>query len=80
MILSEIRSVFSSAMGDKEDFSFEILQAAGGGVKSLVIPCTSAAFTWSAKQIISSSGRGYIYILAKEELFFPKEEIETKVC
>jgi hypothetical protein len=61
-------------MKNNENFQFEILQSAGGGTKSLMIPCRSSKFKWTAKQIIASAGRGYIYILAKEDLFFVKDE------
>lgn len=73
-IFAEFRSVFSKAMKNNENFQFEILQSPGGGSKSLVIPCRSSNFKWTARQVIASAGRGYIYILAKEDLFFVKEE------
>ena len=73
-IFAEIRSVFSVAMGNDENFPFEILQSAGGGSKSLVIPCRSTSFVWTGKQVIAAAGRGHIYIVAKEELCFVKEE------
>lgn len=68
MIFAEVRSVFSSAMEHDEDFPFEFLQSAGGGTKSLIVPSRSSSFCWTAKQVVSSAGRGCIYILALEEL------------
>ena len=59
-IFSEIRSVFSKVMNNDEKFKFEILQSAGGGTKTLMVPCRSSQFKWTAKQIIASAGRGYI--------------------
>lgn len=73
-IFAEVRSVFSTVMGNDEDFLFEILQSAGGGTKSLVIPGRSTSFVWTGKQVMATAGRGCIYILAKEELHFVKEE------
>ena len=73
-IFTEIRSVFSKAMRSNDTFQFEILQSAGGGTKTLMIPCRSAKFKWTAEQVIGSAGRGCIYILAKDELYFVKSE------
>jgi hypothetical protein len=75
-IFAEIRSVFSAAMGNDQNFPFEILQSAGGGTKSLVIPCRSTSFAWTGKQVVASAGRGSLYVLAKDELSFVKEEEE----
>ncbi len=74
-IFAEIRSVFSIPMGDNPDFKFEILQPAGGGSKTLIIPSRSRTFFWTAKQVILSSGRSNIYILAKDKLTMVKEEV-----
>ena len=76
-IFGEIHSVFSMVMGNDEDFPFEILQSAGGGTKSLVIPGHSTSFVWTAKQVIGTAGRGSIYILANKELCCAKEEEEV---
>lgn len=76
-ISMEIRSVFSSAMGNDQNFPFEIMQSAGGGTKSLVIPSRSTSFVWTGKQVVATAGRGYIYILAKKELCGLKEEEEV---
>ena len=73
-IFAEIRSVFSIVMGNDEDFPFEILQSAGGGTKSLVIPGRSTSFVWTGKQVIATAGRGSIYIRANKELCCTKEE------
>ena len=73
-IFAEIRSVFSIVMGNDEDFPFEILQSAGGGTKSLVIPGRSTSFVWTGKQVIATAGRGSIYIHANKELCCAKEE------
>ena len=79
-IFAEFRSVFAKAMKNKDNFQFEILQSAGGGTKSLMIPCRSSKFKWTAKQVIASAGRGYIYILAKEDLFFVKDEEKVSIA
>ena len=78
-IFAEIRSAFSVVMGNDEDFQFQILQSAGGGTKSLVVPGRSTSFVWTAKQVVATAGRGAIYILAKQELCCVKDEKEVLI-
>ena len=78
-IFAEIRSAFSVVMGNDEDFQFQILQSAGGGTKSLVVPGWSTSFLWTAKQVVATAGRGAIYILAKQELCCVLDEKEVLV-
>ena len=67
-IREEIRSVFSEQMQYDTQFPFKILHAIGGGAKALSVPNTSASFTWTAKEVASSGGRGAIYIWAQADM------------
>ena len=67
-IFDEIRSVFRGPMGGRNNFSFNVLQAAGGHCKSLIIPALSESFQWTASSIVSKNAKVPIYILAKEPL------------
>ena len=73
-IMTEIRSVFDSKMSGDAHFPFKILQAIGGGSKSLAVPNTSSSFTWTAKEVANSAGRGAIYIWAQADLTCNLEE------
>ena len=72
-IYDEIRSVFSAPVNNNPNFQCDILQSAGGGTKSLVIPAKSSTFSWTAKQVASSC-RWIIYILAKDKLCVEESE------
>ena len=67
-IREEICSVFSEQMQYDTQFPFKILHAIGGGAKALSVPNTSASFTWTAKEVASSGGRGAIYIWAQADM------------
>ena len=45
-----------------------------GGSRALMIPCTSSSFTWSVKDLISSAGKGAIYILAGKDIILPTDK------
>lgn len=66
-VFNEIRSVFSEAMGNDSNFPFEILQLAGTGIKSLIVPALSSSFKWTPKEV---AGRydSTIYILCKKNI------------
>ena len=49
-ILSEIRTVFSKAMGNDSNFPFMMLQPMGSGCKILPVPALSASFLWTARK------------------------------
>ena len=66
-VMNEIRSVFSDAMDDDDDFRFDILQSSGGGSKTLTSPPKSSSFTWTA-QVVAGSSKTPIYILALDDL------------
>ena len=69
MVQSEIRSVFSQAMGGNTQFPFSYLQPTGGGCKSLMMPAVSSCFQWSPQQVARLAGqRGAVYILAESDL------------
>ena len=69
MVQSEIRSVFSQAMGGNTQFPFLYLQPTGGGCKSLMMPAVSSCFQWSPQQVARLAGqRGAVYILAESDL------------
>jgi len=67
-IFAKFRSVFSKAMRNEEDFQFDILQSAGGGTKSLTIPCRSSIFKYKSLQLLVEG------ILAKDDIFLVKDE------
>jgi len=67
-IREEICSVFSEQMQCNTQFPFKILHAIGGGAKALALPNTSASFTWTAKEVASSGGRGAIYVWAQADM------------
>ena len=66
-IFREMRSVFKGPFGDDEEFPFKILQSAGMGSKSLVLPALSPTFEWTAKEVATSGGR-VVYVWAQKEL------------
>lgn len=66
-IYDEIRSVFSEAMPEA-DFPFDILQSVGGNKKSLVVPCTSGTYEYTASGIAPKNVKTPIYVLAKKSL------------
>ena len=67
-IRQEICSVFFEQKQCITQFPFKILHAIGGGAKALAVPNTSASFTWTAKEVASSGGRGAIYIWAQADM------------
>ena len=66
-IMAEIRSVFASKMSEDPVFPFKILQAIGGGSKSLAVPNTSSSFVWTPKEVANSAGKGAIYVWAQAD-------------
>ena len=67
--MDEIRSVFKNPMNNDSLFRFVILQASGGGSKSLNIPVLSSSFRWTASAICpKNSTKSPIYILARDKL------------
>ena len=67
-IFDEIRSVFNLPMYGKEDFNFIILQPAGGGSKSLIVPALSPTYRYTASATAGKNSKMPIYILALEDL------------
>ena len=59
-IMDEIRSVFRKSMGGSTSFAFEILQPAGGGSKSLVVPAVSSSFSWTASAVAGKNAKSPI--------------------
>lgn len=72
-IFQEIRSVFKVPFREDEQFPFKILQSAGMGAKSLVIPALSTTYEWKAKEVANSGGR-VVYIWAQRELYTTEPE------
>ena len=66
-IMTEIRSVFSDAMGGDRAFRFNIMQSSGGGSKTISAPSMSSSFRWTAQGVAGSS-KTPIYILAIDNL------------
>ena len=67
-IFTEIQSVFSVPMGEKEDFNFTILQLTGGGSKSLIIPALSPTYKYIANAAAGKNSKMLIYILTLKDL------------
>lgn len=62
-----ICEVFQGAFGGDKQFLFKFLQCVGGGSKFLTTPCTTGAFEWNAKEIISAAGkRSHLHYCSKE--------------
>ena len=55
-IFSKIRSCFDKAFGGDPTFPFIILQSAGTGAKSLIVPSLSDNYEWKAKELANSGG------------------------
>ena len=73
-IRMEICSVFETAFGGDISFPFKFLQSVSGGSRALMVPCTSSSSTWSVKDLISSAGKGAIYILAGKDTILPTDK------
>ena len=67
-IFDEIRSVFRGPMSDNIDFRFTILQSAGGGSKSLIVPALSPTYQYTASAAVGKNSKMPIYILALDDL------------
>ena len=76
-IFSEISSCFLHKFG--EEFSFKILQSAGVGSKSLVIPALSNNYEWKAKEVANSGGSRAIYVWALTELTFEVTQVKKSM-
>ncbi len=66
-VFNEIRSVFCGPKQNESNFPFDILQLAGSGTKSLVVPALSSSFKWTPKEV---AGRydSTVYILCKKNI------------
>ena len=71
-IFSEIRSVFKLPFNGDEEFPFKILQSAGMGSKSLIVPALSSNYEWKAREVASSGGK-LVYIWAQKELHIAEQ-------
>lgn len=71
-IMQEIRSVFSTPMGNDPQFPFSFLQRCGPGSNALTVPALSASFAWTAKEVVRLAGQGCIYILAGKDVTAPE--------
>ena len=49
-IFAKIRSCFNKAFAGSTTFPFRILQSAGSGARSLIIPSLCDNYEWSAKE------------------------------
>ena len=78
-IMSEIRSVFASAIVHDLAFPFTLLQKCGPGTKSLTAPSLSLFFSWTAREVIRMAGQGCIYVKAACELVMPKRDHDVAV-
>ena len=72
-IFDEVRSVFRGPMNDKEDFKFTILQPAGGGSKSLIVPALSPTYQYTSSATAGKNSKMPIYILALDDLKVKKQ-------
>ena len=60
--------MLDKAFGGDPTFPFIILQSAGIGAKSLIVPSLSDNYEWKAKEVANSGGTRAIYIWAQKEL------------
>lgn len=67
-IFDEIRSVFHTPMNDRDDFRFTVLQPAGGGSKSLIVPALSPTYQYTASATAGKNSKMPIYVLALDDL------------
>ena len=67
-IFQEIRAVFRKSMKQDHKFRFNVLQPAGGGSKTLMIPSLSESFTWTASAVAGKKAKMSIYILALQDV------------
>ena len=75
-IFDEIRSCFKEPFGGIVEFPFKVLQSAGAGAKSLIVPSLSPTYEWKAKQIAWSGGTRAVYIWAQKELQIVDGQVE----
>ena len=68
-IKSEVRSVFSQAMGHDPLFPFRFLQATGSGTKTLTVPGVSTHFHWTSSEVAGLGSS--IYVIADQDLVVP---------
>ena len=72
----EIRDVFATPMWNRSDFPFFYLQPTGAGSHTLTLPSVSHSFHWTPQQVAKlGSHKQPIYILAQEELYYPKSHV-----
>ena len=57
-IFDEIRACFTEPFRGDVEFPFKVLQSAGAGAKSLIVPSLSPTYEWKAKEIASSGEAG----------------------
>jgi len=78
----EVRSVFQTPMGGKDDFRFQFLQSTGAGTKTLTVPSVSSSFLWTPQQVAKlGSSKQAIYIIALDELSCSLEsEVSEVYC
>ena len=67
-IFDEIRACFTDPFRGDVEFPFKVLQSAGAGAKSLIVPSLSPTYEWKAKEIASGGGSRAVYIWAQKEL------------
>ena len=67
-IFEEIRSVFRGPMNDNQDFRFTILQPAGGGSKTLIVPALSPTYQYTASAAAGKNSKMPMYVLALDDL------------
>ena len=72
-IREEICAIFTVAIGADDKFPFRFLQTVGGGTKYLNMPCQTSNLEWTAQDLISSAGKGAIYILAEKDTILPDD-------
>ena len=72
-IREEICAIFTVAFGGDDKFPFRFLQTVGGGTRYLNVPCQTSNLEWTAQDLVSSAGKGAIYILAEKETIPPDD-------
>ena len=72
-IREEICAIFAVVFGGDDKFPFRFLQTVGGGTRYLNMPCQTSNLKWTAQDLISSAGKGAIYILAEKDIILPDD-------
>ena len=61
-IFDEIRACFTEPFRGDVEFPFKVLQSAGAGAKSLIVPSLSPTYEWKARDSIEWGKPGCVHL------------------